>query len=57
MKTEKESIEEVQMWTVAGLSLIRPVSINDVTWAVEEGFEAGKKFALEKNHEGDKNGI
>lgn len=43
---ELKAIEEVKMWEVAGLSLSRPISLNDIKLAVENGFEAGKKFAV-----------
>ncbi len=48
---KEEIIEEEQMWAVAGLSLTRPISPDDVRWAIEKGFEAGIKFALNKNSE------
>ena len=43
-KRELKAIEEAQMWAVAGMSLSRPISANDIRWAVEKGFEAGKRF-------------
>ena len=41
-KEEEEKLKEAKMYVVAGLSLTRPVSIDDVRWAVERGFTAGK---------------
>lgn len=50
-KRELKAIEEVKMWEVAGLSLSRPISPNDIKLAVENGFEAGKKFAVSEDKE------
>ncbi len=50
-KREIKAIEEVKMWAVAGLSLSRPISPNDIKLAVENGFEAGKKFAHSEDRE------
>ena len=47
----EEEIEETQSFVVAGLSLKRPISVNDVKWAVEEGFNKGYKKALQLKEE------
>ena len=47
-KTKEKAIKEAQMYVVAGLSLTRPVSIDDVRWAVERGFEYGRQFSLKE---------
>ena len=43
-KEEEEELKETQMYVVAGLSLTRPVNIDDVRWAVERGFVKGKEL-------------
>ncbi len=40
-KKQEEKLEEVKMFTVAGLSLNRPISPDDIRWAVEKGFIKG----------------
>jgi len=51
-----EMIEEVQTFTIAGLSLRRPISVDDIKWAVEEGFKAGEKFEKGSFNSENKNG-
>ena len=38
---QEKKLEEVKIFTVAGLSLKRPISVDDVKWAIEEGFKKG----------------
>ena len=38
-KVLKEKLEEIKMWNVAGLSLTRPINVEDVKWATEQSFE------------------
>ncbi len=40
-KEQEKKLEEVKMFTVAGLSLHRAISVDDVKWAIEEGFKKG----------------
>jgi len=42
----EEEIEEAQSFVIAGLSLTRKINIEDIKWAVEQGFNKGYKKAL-----------
>lgn len=43
-ETEEEAIKTAQMYTIAGLPMYKPLSIDTVRWAVERGFKAGRQF-------------
>jgi len=43
---EIDKLNETKSYVVAGLSLSRPINIDDIKWAVERGFYEGMKYKI-----------
>ena len=46
IEEQNKAMEEAKTYVIAGLSLRRPVNLEDIKWAVERGFSSGMNYAL-----------